>query len=1473
MEEGFPESHPDAAEAAGKFCGKFAEALIFVIVKNVNLMRAIEFGVHEEVSVHTGASQTNNWIPINRLEYVITSKSGMFVCEDGRTKKTIPVRLRASVLIEEYSLIAGISEVGSELAIFYTGAMDRPLISGFKTDLVAVFHLMYSPVSHSLIAVGSGVYVWYLKVEKQRNVVEVDASMVRVIPRGNICRDFETSLLNPPCFDYQSEILYVPTKQGFVGYDLDGNEVQMMSKKATTPLSACALAPVTKKLLTSDVDGFCLWKRGPILEKRIQGVASAVILVRFVDRNFAIFMDVNLLVYVLDIRIGKFWHVLSFPRKPNGLFVVDEKGEKNMYVFQGPTVTRYRIVIPWDLWLGQTTEVVCIRRCPRLNEAARIAFLSQNKMVTLCSPKKGAVLTTASSARPANPCNFCYDRGLWYENGVYSDISLDRRDLLFVTMGDSKTPVFTTGDNPCVEERFIDLNVTAMLPCKLCGQATYCFATKLGELQFYDYATLKPVRRFMLTKGKILNLYYHEKNNSIICVYTDQLAMFSLSQQKVIGKILPIDDGRVSGMKDDYIFLGYQNGSMEMFRIDEKEIVPMADAKPHEKAITGFAFGIDFYVTVSLDQTVKLWEYDMSPISEIRLPFSLRAVEVLNGNRDLVVGTDNEILKIPGRQIFGNVVDPRVEAIDNFDELDDELAARMPVLSESTDQQEVSSPTEAATNASPRGKRQRRGALRAKIANSLRSRPSNQSASPGPRAGDEMENDEESRKRKIAEMNGLMEKRDEVAAATSGKPTESTEDQEVNGTDKAGDGNECDDDAKDAIDDDESNPESEGQSNQNKKKHKKRKGTVKSTSRDSDTNGRDENQADGASRKRKSSQAADSASTRKDKGKRQGQGARDVEQSDDGKEQKGTTDVQSQRRKAGVNSSEESENDGDEYGSETDETGVKKGKRKQGEGRMGAHNGDESVDDRQASSREDNGSVLVKERSNKGKSGTAKGTENDTSDDEVSDSDSPGERRHKKRKGLGGGRSHDTKQKKHGHDSDDESEDTSDGDTSYGSEDQNTKHKKHGQSMSDDNSSDGLKAKNASMSNKGGTSAKKGGKRANKNGGSADNSDTSDEELSKRQHGKNSIEKSFAFRKDDESGDGNETKSASNKQKDTKSKAKKKNKKKGKRAKMHRTDTNEDLGGNSKLGTDHLSTTAPVPNSATSQVDTLNIKQRPYTPLAYQAQKPAWMERAAQRSKRRPGTPTSVPTPLFTLPTPEIVLDKVACINKIIDGEIRLLPLLKRFGNEQQLRALYKKAFEVRELESQFHKRRLLTQETGEPATIVHTSAYPASPSGDIQRSADALIILASEKEPVQPNPTTQSVIIHLSVSEPEASPRMTARRKINYLARLASLGEDDLSEPLDELIVTKNIQVKRQMALNSQDVVPTPRKTFKLGDLKQPEPIQRLRTGIDAMTRTVPIHQPSPRRTRRVQPLRRTMDAVVLSDIIRGVKCRHASP
>jgi hypothetical protein len=313
--------------------------------------------------------------------------------------------------------------------------------------------------------------------------------------------------------------------------------------------------------------GFSVWKQGGFLEKKLPSVASAVIAMRFIGRHFLLFVDSNWYVYVLDIRTSQFWAVYQLTKKPSAILILKTFGGPELCVGHSTIAHRFDICIPWDVWVNNTSQVLRIHNCPRFNEAARVVLHCQNKVFDFCSPRTGKVLTTASSTISAQPTECFYDRNLNVKETM-NEITFSefKHDRLFVLMPDAKLALFTTAENPCVEDRLIDVQFTSMTICHLNAVPVYCFASPLGELFFYDYFTLEVLGRHLIERKSILRIYSHTPTQSIVCIFTDGALCFDLQLLKVSGDSVTVPDGRVSGLGHSLLLFGYEDGGSTVLK-------------------------------------------------------------------------------------------------------------------------------------------------------------------------------------------------------------------------------------------------------------------------------------------------------------------------------------------------------------------------------------------------------------------------------------------------------------------------------------------------------------------------------------------------------------------------------------------------------------------------------------------------------------------------------------------------------------------------------------------------------------------------------------------------------------------------------------------------------------------------------------------------------------------------------------------
>lgn len=105
--------------------------------------------------------------------------------------------------------------------------------------------------------------------------------------------------------------------------------------------------------------------------------------------------------------------------------------------------------------------------------------------------------------------------------------------------------------------------------------------------------------------------------------------------------------------------------------------------KMHDSAITGLSLGSVFFVSSSLDKTLRVWNRkDFTLRCIIILPLPLKSCCVLNGKRDVLVATEKEIMIVSGTYLFDGQIDPEDIVYDNYDQKQDSLYTETTVFYE-----------------------------------------------------------------------------------------------------------------------------------------------------------------------------------------------------------------------------------------------------------------------------------------------------------------------------------------------------------------------------------------------------------------------------------------------------------------------------------------------------------------------------------------------------------------------------------------------------------------------------------------------------------------------------------------------------------------------------------------------------------------------------------------------------------------------
>jgi len=177
-------------------------------------------------------------------------------------------------------------------------------------------------------------------------------------------------------------------------------------------------------------------------------------------------------------------------------------------------------------------------------------------------------------------------------------------------------------------------------------------------------------------------------------MYQEEIIRYDIHVGKITSR-KRIPAGRVSRVHQNLLVIGSEEGQIAMIFIRKPGLeIYKEGVQCHQKAITGFAFGSTYFLSVSLDCDLKVWSYSGVQISVVTLPLPLYGVDILNGTRDILVGTESEIMMILGTSIFDEPFEPKDDVTDNYNEKQDALCHDVMVIADDLIEDTVRVPDE-----------------------------------------------------------------------------------------------------------------------------------------------------------------------------------------------------------------------------------------------------------------------------------------------------------------------------------------------------------------------------------------------------------------------------------------------------------------------------------------------------------------------------------------------------------------------------------------------------------------------------------------------------------------------------------------------------------------------------------------------------------------------------------------------------------
>ena len=678
---------------------------LYICEKFMDASNIIDFGIFEDFSITFNTSNITNIFSLNHRECIASTNKEIIRFERKNIKMRFPYTFSSCLIIPETEYVIGVKYKYGTFTVFKLSDISEPILKDYKTNHHGIFHMYYSPKSSSIITIGSGIHVFTLKIIHPDKRITIANPKFSFTERSSFAINYDTTILVPPPFDPDTELIYLPTSSGICPFTLDGKQLNPFTHIPATIKTVYTFNNKTKELLIYDsTDGMSLWGSDNLI-CHFSTAGSSITALLFVDEENVICLNSYNSLFFLNIKTSRSFHCITMQQRPTRLFLVYQRNQPILYVCFANIMKAMKLVIPWHVWNINVANSLEIQRCDKFCESSRILIQTSNSFVKFYSPKNGEKVTVATPSLAVNPVSFYYDRGLYeryifnkekheYSVKVEQTIPGSNRDVLFVILENGTIIGFDTNVSPCEEIMKIQCKARFMTICYYNGKLCYAVASENSDLYILDYQNLKETHHFTVINDKLLKMFYHFESDSIVMVFKKKTILFDLKKGQ-INDTLIIDGNHVTSLFSNMLLYGYESGYIAEADIVDSQLV-MRDKsgnmqRPHSDAVTSFSFSLSFWISLSFDGKIIVWNYSKEKICQFSFPIPLKAGLVMNGRRDILAATESEVMIIRGNSVFDdNQVDREISEIDNFDRLKDKLSrdVKFPLPTHDDDEEE-----------------------------------------------------------------------------------------------------------------------------------------------------------------------------------------------------------------------------------------------------------------------------------------------------------------------------------------------------------------------------------------------------------------------------------------------------------------------------------------------------------------------------------------------------------------------------------------------------------------------------------------------------------------------------------------------------------------------------------------------------------------------------------------------------------------
>ena len=241
--------------------------------------RVIKFGIIDEYDLTRGSSCYHSLLKIGEFEHIAVTPKNFIMFNSGKFKKSYDIKSICAKYIKSHHIIVSITPNPNRIQIFLITNLYQPIYTSEPIDQVGICHIIFSEKHQIIFTLGIGIKSWLLEKSYTREGNAKINTGFRVTFLKSFALNYMAPLLTNPCWIESKSQLVLPSKDGIICFDADGNMLKCPISLNSEKFTLYLYDENTNKALTSDGDqGVCLWNKYGRLKYHFTSVTKPIYL-------------------------------------------------------------------------------------------------------------------------------------------------------------------------------------------------------------------------------------------------------------------------------------------------------------------------------------------------------------------------------------------------------------------------------------------------------------------------------------------------------------------------------------------------------------------------------------------------------------------------------------------------------------------------------------------------------------------------------------------------------------------------------------------------------------------------------------------------------------------------------------------------------------------------------------------------------------------------------------------------------------------------------------------------------------------------------------------------------------------------------------------------------------------------------------------------------------------------------------------